>query len=172
MATLTAVPPQVKAIPASTPSPAIELVGPVSTQGGFQYWYLVCMADTIVAVRQGIAAFFMFGLSNGAIPPVFGLIGGLLTYLVQGKSKKYRQQTEASLLRMRKATLQTKPNVTYQLEQVKSISFKDVKNGGNLILPDIILEMMNGSKQKYAIQKGDFDKARAVLEQRYPHLCR
>ena len=36
--------------PASAPGRVIA--GPLSTQGGFQFWYLACFPDCIVAVQQ------------------------------------------------------------------------------------------------------------------------
>jgi len=172
MATLSVAPPKAAPAFATATTSAIDLVGPVTTQAGFQYWYLACFGDTIIAVRQGIGAFFMFGLANGAAPGVFGLLGALINILAKSSSAKYRQRTEAALVRTRKASLQSKPNVSYQISQLKSISFKDVKFGGGLVLPEIILEPMSGQKQKYGIQKADFDKACALLKERYPHLCR
>jgi hypothetical protein len=40
------------------------VLGPLSTQGGFQYWYLACFPDCVVALRQGIGAFFVLGMAN------------------------------------------------------------------------------------------------------------
>jgi hypothetical protein len=155
--------------PVTTPSRAI--LGPLSTQSGFQYWYLACFPDCIVAVRQSMGAFFMFGLANGAAPSMFGLLGVLINHLVRGKVQSFRQRIEATLASTPTSRLRMKPNVVYQTMQLKSITFKPVKNGGGLILPDVILETQDGRKQKYGMQPADFDKAWTQLRQMYPELC-
>jgi hypothetical protein len=152
--------------------PSRAIVGPLSTQSGFQYWYLACFPDCIVAVRQSIGAFFVFGMANGAAPSIFGLLGVLINHLVRGKVQGYRQRIEATLASTPTSRLRMKPNVVYQTMQLKSITFKPVKNGGGLILPDVILETKDGKKQKYGMQPADFDKACAQLKQMYPELCK
>jgi hypothetical protein len=156
---------------ATAQSSSRTLIGPLSTQSGFQYWYLVCFPDTVIAVRQSIAAFFAFGLSNGAVPPIFGLLGALINILVSSRTKGFRERNEAALQSAPVALLRAKTNIVYPVAQLKSISFKNVARGGNLILPDIILETRRGAKQKYGMQRSDFDKACAQLKQLYPSLC-
>src|SRR5258708_528617 len=97
------------------------LVGPLSTQSGFQYWYLACFPDCVVAVRQNIGAFFMFGMANGAAPSVFGLLGVLINHLVRGKVQGFRQRTEATLQSTPTSRLRMKPNVVDQTMDVRCI---------------------------------------------------
>jgi hypothetical protein len=156
---------------APTQSPNRSLIGPLSTQAGFQYWFLVCTPDSIIAVRQSITAFFAFGLS-GAVPPIFGLLGGLINLLVASRTKGFRERTEAALLRTPITSLCAKPNVVYSVAQIKAITFRNVETGGNLILPDIILETRRGAKQKYGVQRTDFEKGCVQLKQLYPDLCK
>jgi len=152
-------------------APNRTLIGPLSTQAGFQYWYLVCLPDSIIAVRQSITAFFMFGLSNGAAAPIHGLLGALIHQLIGGQARAFRERTETNLQRTAISWLRAKPNAVYPVSQLKSIAFKNSKAGGNLILPDIVLHSMNGAQQKYGVQRPDFDKACLQLKQLYPHLC-
>jgi hypothetical protein len=155
---------------AQTVTPAV--IGPVSTQSGFQYWYLACFPDCIVAVRQGIGAFFAFGLLNGAVPGIFGALGALINVLVKGRAQDFRSRTEADLHRATVARLRVKGNILYSISQVKLLTFKNTKLGGSLILPDITIETANGKKQKYGVLRADFDKACDQLKQIYPQLCR
>jgi len=112
----------------------------------------------------------MFGLANGAVPHVFGLIGGLINLAVRGQTRKYRERTEASLQRAATGFLRAKPNVVYPVSQLTAITFKSAKAG--LILPDIVLETSDGRKHSFGVQRDDFDKAGAALRQLYPQLCR
>lgn len=146
------------------------ILGPASTQGQFQYWYLACLPDSVIAVRQGIGAFFVLGMASGVLPPGFGLIGGMLGVLLSGRVKSFRQRTEASLQKSSINQLRVKGNIVYQVSQLKAITFKS-KGFGNLVLPDITFETMAGPKQKYGMQRPDFDKACVMLKQMYPHLC-
>src|ERR1700731_4742771 len=66
-------------------APTRIVLGPLSSQGGFQYWYLACFPDCIVALRQGIGAFFVLGMSNDdgvSYPALFGLVGVLFNHLL------------------------------------------------------------------------------------------
>jgi hypothetical protein len=78
-------------------APTRLVLGPVSTQSGLQYWYLACLPDCIVAVRQGIGAFFVLGMSNDdgvTYPALFGLVGVLVSHLLKPKALAYRQRME------------------------------------------------------------------------------
>jgi hypothetical protein len=155
--------------PAAVPTRAV--LGPVLTQAGFQYWYLACFPDCVIAVRQGIWAGLCLAMT-GTVPPThFGLLGVLLVSLMKGRGEKLRQQVEATLQSTPTSRLRMKPNLVYQTMQLRSITFKP-GGFGTLITPDIILETKTGSKQKYGIQKPDFDKACAQLKQMYPDLCK
>ena len=155
--------------PATVPTRA--LVGPVLTQAGFQYWYLACFPDCIIAVRQGIWAGLCLAMT-GTVPPAhLGLLGALLVGLMKGRGEKLRQQVEATLQSTPTSRLRAKPNSVYQTMQLRSITFK-AGGFGTLITPDIILETKSGSKQKYGIQKPEFEKAGALMKQMYPDLCK
>ena len=85
--------------------------------------------------------------------------------------EKGRLKVEASLVTMPTSSLQAKPNLIYRVSQLRSITF-NAKSVGNLVIPKIILETSNGSKQKFGIQNPEFEKARPQLQQMYPTLCR
>jgi hypothetical protein len=161
--------------PAAVPTRAV--VGPLFTQAGFQYWYLACFPDCVVAVRQGIwdgLMLAMSGTGKAPMPVYFGLLGGLVMQLMKGSGNKVRQRAEAALQNIPTSRLRLKPNLVYQTMQLRSISFKRSKFAvpGSLITPDIIVETKSGGKQKYGIQPLDFDKACAQLKQMYPDLCK
>jgi hypothetical protein len=149
------------------------IVGPFLTSAGFQYWYLACFSDCIVAVPQGIWTGLMLAMSN-SVPPVFGLLGALLVHFASKRGQTLRQKIEATLTMTPASLLRLKPNTVYQKAQLRSITFKGGKFGraaGSLITPDIILETIGG-KQKYGIQGPDFEKACGQLKQMYPDLCK
>ena len=77
-------------------SPSIRTiqVGPVISRGGFQYWYLACFPDSIIALRQSTGAFFMLGLCDGT---------------------SHRQHAEFAIRTTFAASLCTKPNVAYEV---------------------------------------------------------
>ncbi len=155
--------------PATVPTRTI--VGPVLTQAGFQYWYLACFPDCVIAVRQGIWAGLCLAMS-GTVPPAhFGLLGALLVSLMKERGIKLRQQAETALQSIPTSRLRMKPNLVYQTMQLRSITFKP-GGFGTLITPNIILETKSGSKQKYGIQKPEFEKASALMKQMYPELCK
>ncbi len=100
-----------------------------------------------------------------------GVIGYLLGLLLTSQAKKYRQKIEAEMPRISTSLLRSKPNVVFEAAQLRSITLKS-RNLGPLVPPDIILETKNGKKQKYGIQKPDFDKAMEQMKQLYPSLCK
>jgi hypothetical protein len=153
-------------------APTRLVLGPLSTQGGFQYWYLACFPDCIVAVRQGIGAFFLLGMSNDdgvTYPALFGLVGVLINYLVKPKARAYRLRMEAMVQSTPTSRLRTKPNVAYDVRQLKAIICK-AKKGAPLILSELILETKSGSKQKFGVRPAEFIRACELLEQMYPGL--
>jgi hypothetical protein len=94
-------------------APTCLVLGPLSTQGGFQYWYLACFPDCIVAVRLGIGAFFVLGMSNDdgvTHPALFGLVGVLVNHLLKPKALAYRQRMEAMVQSGATSGLRSKPN--------------------------------------------------------------
>src|SRR5882672_10176114 len=100
------------------------VLGPLSTQGGFQYWYLACFPDCIVALRQGIGAFFVLGMSNDdgvSYPASFGLVGVLVNHLLKPQARAYRQRMEAMVQNSPTSRLRTKPKVVYEVTQLKAI---------------------------------------------------
>jgi hypothetical protein len=148
------------------------ILGPLSTQSGFQYWYLACFPDSIVAVRQGIAAFFVLGMANDdgvSHPALFGLLGVLINHVLKPKAQAYRQRMEAMVQSAPTSRLRTKPNVAYEVTQLKAIICK-AKKGAPLILPELILETKSGTKQKFGVRPAEFKRACEHLKQMYPGL--
>ena len=155
------------AAPAAAPSRVI--VGPLSTQGGFQYWYLVCLPDCMIAVPQSIGAFFALGLSNslGRAP---GPVSVVVKYLLQPHAIKFRQGIEATLQNAPALRLRGKPNVVYPTTQLKAISYTQ-KKGAPLVASDLVLETTAGKRHRYGIVPADFEKVSRQLKQMYPaHL--
>jgi len=151
-------------------APTRFVVGPLSTQSGFQYWYLACFPDCIVAVRQGIGAFFVLGLANDdgmTYPALFGLAGVLINHLLKPKARAYRLRMEAMLQNTSTSQLRAKPNVAYDVAQLKTIICK-AKRGAPLILSELILETRRGKKQKFGVRPAEFKKACEYLKQMYP----
>jgi hypothetical protein len=154
----------------AAPAPARVIVGPLVTQAGFQYWYLACLPDCIVAVRQGIGAFFALGLSHN-IAHAFGLLGALVKHLLQPRAQSFRQQIEARLQSVSAAQLRTKPNIVFPVSQLRSITYK-AKKGAPLFMSDFALEAMTGRKTTYGIAPADFEKIISQLKQMYPTLVK
>jgi hypothetical protein len=155
-------------------APTRILLGPLSTQSGFQYWYLACFPDCIVALRQGIGAFFVLGMANDdgvSYPALFGLAGVLVNHLLKPKARAYRLHVEAMLRSSPTSRLRTKPNVVYEVTQLKAIECK-TKKGAPLILSELILETKGGGKQKFGVRPAEFKKACECLKQMYPGLFR
>lgn len=153
---------------AAAPAPAQVIVGPVITQGGFQYWYLACFPDCIIAVRQGIGAFFILGISNSSTH-LFGLLGVLLNYVLQPKARAFRERTEFALKTTPIARLRTKPNLVHEVGKLRAITYTR-KKGAPLVLSDLVVESLSGTKTKYGINPADFEKVSAQLKQMYPTL--
>jgi hypothetical protein len=148
------------------------LLGPLSTQSGFQYWYLACFPDCIVALRQGIGAFFVLGMANDdgvSYPAWFGLAGVLVNHLLKPKARAYRLRMERMVQSCPTSRLRTKPNVVYEVTQLKTITCK-AKKGAPLILSELILETKKGSKQKFGVRPAEFKKACEHLTKMYPQL--
>ena len=151
---------------ALAPAPARIIVGPVSTKAGFQYWYLACFPECVVAVQQSIAAFFALGMSHssrGAASP----ISFLVQRLVQPSTQAFRQRIESALQSTPKERLLAKPNVVYPATQLKAMIHQK-KKGAPLILSDLVLETTAGSRQRYGINSADFEKVSSQLNQMYP----
>ena len=145
------------------------IIGPVLTQAGFQYWYLACFPECIVAVRQGIWDGILLAMS-GTVPPAhLGVLGYLLVALLKGRGEKRRKELEAAVTSTPTSRLRMNPNIIYEASQLRSITVKS-RSFGTLITPDIILETATGKKQKYGIQKPDLDKAVQQLQQMYPNV--
>lgn len=149
--------------PASAPTRVI--VGPLSTQAGFPYWYLACFPDCVVAVQQSIGAFFVLGMSDSA-GRAFGLVG-ILSNTCCRRAQAFRQRIEAALQSTPSSRLRVKPNVVYQTTQLKAITYK-LKRAPPLILSDLVVETKTGSRQRYGIVPADFEKVYPQLKQMYP----
>jgi hypothetical protein len=148
------------------------LLGPLSTQGGFQYWYLACFPDCIVALRQGIGAFFVLAMANDdgvTYPHLFGMAGILINRLLKPKARTYRLRMEAMVQSCPTSRLRAKPNVVYEVTQLKAITCK-AKKGAPLILSELILETKTGSRQKFGVRPTEFKKACEQLAKMYPTL--
>ena len=151
---------------ALAPTPARIIVGPVSTQAGFQYWYLACFPDCVIAVQQSIAAFFALGMSHsgrGAVSPVNFLVQRLL----QPSAQAFRQRIESALQSTPRERLLAKPNVVYPATQLKAMLYQN-KKGAPLILSDLVLETNTGSRQRYGIVPADFERVYLQLKGMYP----
>ena len=148
------------------------VLGPASTQGGFQFWYLACFPDRIIAVRQGVGAFFLLSFAYGGLKAHFGLLGILVSWLVKGPVKNYRVKTEAQLGKLQPMQLQSKGNITYNASELKSITCTNVKKAFSAFQPKITLEMASGKSQTYLIPSTDFEPVCARLKQMYPYLFR
>jgi hypothetical protein len=153
-------------------APTTGLIGPLSTQSGFQYWYLACFPDCLVAVRQGMWAMLVLGMANddGVTYGLFGLVGLLINYVLKPKAAAYRQRAEAMVRNTPTSRLRMKPNLVYDVTQLKSIACK-AKKGAPLILPELILETKNGKKEKFGVRPAEFKRACEYLKQTYPGLC-
>jgi hypothetical protein len=154
-------------------APTGTVIGPLSTQGGFQYWYLACFPDSIVAVRQGMGAMFVLAMASDdglMMPGLFGLAGVLINHLLKPKARAYRLQVETMLRNTPTSRLRLKPNIAYEITQLRTIKCV-AKRGAPIILSELILETKSGAKQKYGVHPAEFKKACQYLKQTYPDLC-
>jgi hypothetical protein len=156
---------------ARSSKPSQALIGPLLTQSGFQYWYLVCTQDCMIAVRQKIWAGLLLAASNSLAPVHMGVLGYLLRKLLPAQARKYRQKLEIEIPRIPGSRLRSMPNMVFDTVQLNSITLKPKKFGG-LGRPDIILEMRDGKTQKFGIEKVDYGKAVEQLQLMYPGLCK
>src|ERR1700730_9356870 len=153
-------------------APTRIVLGPLSSQGGFQYWYLACFPDCIVALRQGIGAFFVtwdVERRRCLVSCLVWLGRSFFQPFVKPKARAYRQRMEAMVQNSPTSRLRTKPNVVYEVTQLKAIQCK-AKKGAPLILSELILETKSGSKQKFGIRPAEFKKTCEHLKQMYPAL--
>ena len=155
--------------PAFAPTRAI--IGPVQSQAGFQYWYLVCFPDCIVAVRQGIWAGLLLAMSGTTPPAHLGVLGYLLVALLKSRGSVRRKLVEAEITNTPTSRLRMQPNLVFEIPPLRAITLKG-KSFGGLITPDITFETASGTKQKFGIQKPDYDKACPQLKLMYPALCK
>ena len=155
--------------PASKPTQA--LIGPLTSQGGFQAWYLFCSPDAIVAVRQGAWAGILLSLSTSEAPVHLGILGYLLGALLHSQGVKRRKQIETEIPQTPTSRLRTPPNVVYDAAQLRLITLKQRKLGP-MFPPNITLESKDGKKQTYKIQHAEFDIAMRQLMQMFPSICK
>jgi len=102
-------------------------------------------------------------------PALFGLVGVLVNHLLKPQARAYRQRMEAMVQNSPTSRLRTKPNVVYEVTQLKAIQCK-AKKGTPLILSELIFETKSGSKQKFGVRPAEFRKACEHLKQLYPGL--
>jgi hypothetical protein len=102
-------------------------------------------------------------------PALFGLVGVLVSHLLKPKALAYRQRMEAMVQSGLTSGLRSKPNVVYEVTQLKAIICK-AKKGAPFILPELILETKSGRKQKFGVRPAEFLKACEHLEKMYPGL--
>jgi hypothetical protein len=100
-------------------------------------------------------------------PALFGLLGVLVNHLLKPKALAYRQRMKAMVRSGLTSGLRSKPNVVYEVTQLKAIICK-AKKGAPLILPELILETKNDSKQNFGVRPAEFLKACEYLEKMYP----
>jgi hypothetical protein len=150
-------------------APTRALIGPVQTQAGFQFWYLACYPDCIVAVRQGILTGLLLSMSGNIAHVRFAGLGHLLVELLNGRANQKRRQVEAGMANIPTSRLRMEPNRVFEVAQLRSIML-DKRNFAGVITPDIVIETSSGSQQKYGIRKPDFERASAQLKQMYPAL--
>jgi hypothetical protein len=154
-------------------APTGTVIGPLFTRGGSQFWYLACFPDSIVALRQSIGAMFLLGMANDdglMMTGLFGVSGILINRLLIPKARAHRLKVEAMVRNTPTSSLRLKPNVVYQVAQLKAVKCV-AKKGAPLILPEIVLETKNGNKQNYGVRPAEFKKACQYLKQTYPALC-
>jgi len=77
---------------------------------------------------------------------------------------------EALLETTSTSQLHAKPNVVYDLTQLKAITCK-VKKGAPLVLSELILETKNGTKQTFGVRPAEFKRACEYLRRMYPSHC-
>jgi hypothetical protein len=82
---------------------------------------------------------------------LFGLVGVLVNHLLKPKARAYRLRMETMVQTSPTSRLRTKPNVVYEVTQLKAITCK-MKKGAPLILSELILETKSGGKQKFGVR--------------------
>jgi hypothetical protein len=156
---------------ALAPAPTRTIIGPLQTEGGLRYWYLVCSSESIIAIRQGFWTGILLTYLSGKFPEMYLYSALTLLFgLLNKYAKRRRLQIEAKILNLPASTLRMKPNRVFEIWLLRSIALKGF--GFGLITPDITLETINGSKQTFGILKADFEEACPQLEVLYPSLCK
>jgi hypothetical protein len=158
----------------AAPAPAATrvIIGPVFTYSGLQYWYLACFPGAIVALRQGYGASIILGMANDDGVPIrglFGTMGLVINHLVKPKARAYRLRAEAMMGNTPTSQLRSKPNVVYEVTQLKAIKCV-AKKGAPLILPELVLETKTGGRQMFGVRPDEFKRACELLKQMYPGL--
>ncbi|HEY4905024.1 MAG TPA: hypothetical protein VIH89_16235 [Candidatus Sulfotelmatobacter sp.] len=151
--------------PAATPA----FVGPVKTRAGFQYWYLACFPDCVIAVRQGALTGLLLGLS-GPIPRArFAGLGYFTMAFLMKRGNAKRRQVEADLPNIPTSRLRMEPNLVFAVAQLRSIAIKGGEFAG-VVIPDLILETSNGSLHNFGIPPKELPIVSAQLQKMYPAL--
>lgn len=153
-------------------APTRVVIGPVFSHGGLRYWYLACFPDSIVALRQGLGASIALGLANDDGVPMRGLWGNaalVVNRILKPKARAYRLRAEAMLGNTPTSRLRSKPNVVYEVTELKAIKCL-AKKGAPLILPELVLETKTGGRQMFGVRPVEFKRACELLKQMYPGL--
>jgi len=96
-------------------------------------------------------------------------LGVIFFTWLRGRADKKRTQLEAEISRTPTSILRATPNQVYTAAELRSINLKS--GIVPITIPDVVLEMADGSRKKFGIYHLDFAKARTHLQQMYPHLC-
>jgi hypothetical protein len=143
------------------------LMGPMFTRGGFQAWYFVCFADTIVAVPQGM--WFAITSSASGAGLHFGLVGGAIEGALQGSRQAHESNAVVKLKGDEKSALvAAKGNVVYSTSDIVSIEVKRRL----MTHPEVIITCRDKTRTVYGITvPAAIEKVKQALAVLYPNLC-
>lgn len=142
------------------------VMGPLFNRGGFQAWYFVCFADTIVAVPQG----FWFAIRSSASGAGlhFGLVGGAIEGVLQGSRQRHESGAVAKLKADPKSDLLTaRGNVIYPTSDIVSIEVKRRL----MTNPEVIITCRDWKRRVYGVTVPDAcENIKRAVAAIYPDL--
>ena len=143
------------------------VIGPLFTRGGFQAWYFVCFADTIVAVPQGL--WFAVTSSASGAGFHFGLVGGAIEGALGGSRQAHESKAIVKLKADPKSALLAKgSNVVYSTSDIVSIEVKRRL----MTHPEVIVICRDQKRRVYGVTAPDAcEKIKQTLAALYPNLC-